>query len=361
MEDLEELIERIFSYLKEFQNDRNFLSIKEKLLKIIDNASLDSIKIFLGPSFSIDEVLATSEAVKIVTHMKSMKDFDVDISIEDEEYTYDFYAVSGEVSLSGHYIEDNSILYYGEFSYTIKDSRRKLVQKEEIIDDNDFFHDYKLDIRYFDSNGKYIKEDTESLKDKMFSAEFHIPLNEARSFRLNFPKFKHYINECRERGNSEDLDNSAASKIFSTPFDINYFETFFISDKTPEEYEEMPFPFNYKPEEIEEANLRIQTIKEALRRNIGSEGEIVISSNILGNILSYAYNSSCGILITSGIIIKKLNGRFIKFWINFSQEGITSIPEEISKEEAQNLYYDNTVNESVLGLAAFFGIERNRR
>lgn len=361
---MEQLIERILNHLNNFQNDTVFQTIKEQLLKIIkdNNVSLENIRIFLGTSFSNDEYLATNDLVTIVRNSSNYKGYTILISFEDSEYSYNFETISEGIELSGYRYDSEGTMYYEQYSYQNKDSEKKLINRKDIIDRNDYFLDSKINIFYFDVNGNLLNKDTEEEKDKMFSKEFCIPLAEARFYRTHFVQFRKYINECKTRSEMSYEDNkSNNNNLFCSPFELENIKDAFQIDLDDEEKLSRAFDFNYTMEDLEEAVSRLETIGNTLASQIGFTGKIVLSNNLFWNIASYIFNSSSTFLSTTGTIIKKENGEYIIYYISINNNEITTIPKLISKEEVQNIYYSNEGNEQIVGLKEFFEVERNRR
>lgn len=361
---MEELIERILNHLNNFQNDTVFQTIKEQLLRIIEtnDVSLDNIRIFLGTSFSNDEYLATNSLVTIVKNSSNYKGYKFLISFEDSEYSYNFETTSEGIELSGYRYDSEGTMYYELYSYQNKDGEKKLINRKDIIDRNDYFLDSKIDIFYFDVNGNLLNKDTEEEKDKMFSEEFDIPLAKARFYRTHFVQFRKYINECKTRSEMSYEDNNPDNNnLFCSPFELENIKDAFQIDLEDEEKLSRAFDFNYTMGDLEEAVSRLETIRNTLASQIGFTGKLILSNNLFWNIASYIFNSSSTFLLTTGTIIKKENGEYIIYYITINSNEITTIPELISKEEVQNIYYSNEGNEQIEGLKEFFEVERNRR
>lgn len=361
---MEQLIERILNHLNNFQNDTVFQTIKEQLLRIIkdNNVSLENIRIFLGTSFSNDEYLATNDLVTIVRNSSNYKGYTILISFEDSEYSYNFETISEGVELSGYRYDSEETMYYELYSYQNKDGEKKLINRKDIIDRNDYFLDSKIDIFYFDVNGNLLNKDAEEEKDKMFSKEFDIPLAKARFYRTHFVQFRKYINECKTRSEMSYEDNNPDNNnLFCPPFELENIKDTFQIDLDDEEKLSRAFDFNYTMEDLEEAVSRLETIRSTLASQIGFTGKIVLSNNLFWNIASYIFNSSSTFLLTTGTIIKKENGEYVIYYIAINSNEITTIPKLISKEEVQTIYYSNEGNEQIEGLKEFFEVERNRR
>lgn len=362
---MEQLIERILSHLNNFHNDTVFQNIKKQLLSMIESTEVapENIKIFLGTGFSDDEDITSNDLVTIVRNSPNYKGYQILISFENsEEYSYNFETTSDGIELSGYRYDDEGTMYYELYSYQNKDGEKKLINRKDIIDRNDYFLDSKIDIYYFDINGNPLKKDTEEEKDKMFIEEFCIPLAEARKYRTHFVQYRKYINECKIQSEMSYEDNNLDNNnLFCSPFELENIRNVFNIDLEDEEQLSMAFSFNYTMDDLEEASFRLDTIKNMLASQIGYSGELVLSNNIFENIASYIFNSSSTFLSTTGTIIKKENGEYIIYYIEINYNEITLVAKIISKEEAANIYYSNEGNNEVEGVAEFFGIERNRR
>jgi len=205
-----------------------------------------------------------------------------------------------------------------------------------IVKENNGCYDlFDCDIRYFDSEYKETTKeipDIEREKDMIFAAQFAIPFNLARFFRVNYKDYKKELNAnltsyLMEMANK--LNNPRDYLEFSSPFDLNYFENI-------------------------ENNNAISYIKNNLLTQIGY-GTVVVS-RILFDDLSSLIEDRVTItgLITQGYILKKEHKIFTLYFITINKGTLTIIKNEIKDSDAALLFNSNPSNLEVEGLENFF-------
>ncbi|MDE5540214.1 MAG: hypothetical protein K2J20_07010 [Bacilli bacterium] len=242
--------------------------------------------------------------------------------------------------------------------------RNNLLRVETVNLDGDLgaCRDYQCDINYYDSDNRRIEIDVETEKDVSFSREFMIPLFMARYLRTNFKKLVSYINILsgkqmmemdEERLSDEDL------LLFSSPFRLEDLESFAERESNLDTREilienglenEKGYIKFVKPEIIEK-------IKMNLLAQIG-EGEVVISNNILQNLICVAGGYMLEGISTKGFLIKKMDGKFMLYFMHIENDEVVVVPQSMSNDEIREIYAKNAKNANVNGFKEFLEIER---
>lgn len=231
---------------------------------------------------------------------------------------------------------------------------------QEIV--NNVIKDYKFDVYYYDKNYRLLDDDTEKTKDKYFSVEFGIPLEDARFYRNNFKLFSEFLNEQRENKNLEFADEFFVDDKykFMIPFYLDEFELFMTKEMHREACLLDESLLEYEVTEARAFNKnKLATVLEPLKSQIGLDGEIVISKNIFDFIEFYLlgfYNS----INTTGFIIKKVSEEYILYFVKIENSKLIAIPKYITHEDLKIIYNKNLENANVPGLDEFFGFNRSR-
>lgn len=354
---MKKLLERIFSYHKNLYSDPIFKSLVMQLLSLLKVIKIDELIIYLGSGYSEDEEIRKSKNVTVLDTKNEEESFNVLIEIESEEYSYSFEIFNGIVSFSGHYYDEELLFHCDTYEY--EKAKSKLTKITELIDHNDYYFDYSIDVTSYDKLGNANKKVEE--ENQIFSEKFGIPLKEAEFYRFNFKENRDYLNESKVKSEMEYEDNASSNEnSFTSPFNISDFAIVFNFDfESNEEHFYEAIEASYTIEDLEEAGRRLNFLKNLLESIIGSDGEIVIEGNLYLNIASYVYNSSVEFLTTRGRIIKKINGELFMYIIEITNNKVTSFVKPLSKEEATKLYFANEQNLTTDDLREFLEVERN--
>ena len=355
---MKKIMKRIFSYQQVVKNDPIFYSLKSQFFSLMKSINFDAIKIYLGSGYSEDIELKASQDVIILETKKDEEKYDVLIEIESEEYSYSFEIFNGKVSYGGHYYDEELLLHCENYEYE-KDKSR-LTKTTELIDRNDYYFDYSIDIITYDEEGNARKKVNE--ENETFSKKFGIPLEKTEYYRTHFTENRDYLNKNKVKSEMEYEDNARDNENpFSSPFNISDFALIFGFDfETNEEHLYRAIESLSTFEDLDEAGRRLIYLKEMLKNIIGSDGEIIIEANLYLNISAYVYNSSVEFLTTRGRIIKKICGELFMYIIEITNNKVTSFVKHITKEEAYKLYFANEKNFDTEDLKEFLEIERNR-
>lgn len=355
---MKKIMKRIFSYQQVVKNDPIFNSLKSQFFSLMEGINYDKIKIYLGSGYSEDIELKASQDVIILETKKDEEKYNVLIEIESEEYSYSFEIFNGKVSYSGYYYDEELLLHCETYEYD-KD-KSKLTKTTELIDPDDYYFDYSIDITTYDEEGNVRKKVNE--ENETFSKKFGIPLENAEYYRIHFTENRDYLNKNKVKREMEYEDNARDNEnSFSSPFNISDFALIFDFDfETNEEHLYRALESLYTFEDLNVAGRRLTYLKEMLKNIIGSDGEIIIEANLYLNISAYVYNSSVEFLTTRGRIIKKICGELFMYIIEITNNKVTSFVKHITKEEASKLYFANEKNFDTEDLKEFLEIERNR-
>ena len=235
------------------------------------------------------------------------------------------------------------------------------VETTEVTKDNGFYEDYHCGIYYYDADFNLVSEATDEEKDAVFGKEFNIPKEFVRFFRLNFKRYAKEISRYVSSKQMENADEKLSEKdfwYFLAPFNLNEFSNFInreYSKKISAAFK-MVNGYDY----ITIYNNEFKTIEENLISQIGTDGEVIISSNIYQNLINVLLGVTADGISTNGYIIKKSNGVYTLYDVNITNNHVLFFPRVISDEEIKRIYYSNDVNQNVEGLAEFFGVTRGR-
>lgn len=134
---MKKLLERIFSYQQDLENDPIFNSLKSQFLSLLQNIKFGEITIYLGSGYSEDKDLTASKDVVMLETKNAEEKYNVLIEIESKEYSYRFEIFNGKVSYGGYYY-DTDLLMHCE-SYEYEKDKSKLTKTTELIDRNDYY------------------------------------------------------------------------------------------------------------------------------------------------------------------------------------------------------------------------------
>ncbi|MCI9281423.1 MAG: hypothetical protein HFI49_04115 [Bacilli bacterium] len=235
------------------------------------------------------------------------------------------------------------------------------IETIRVIKNCGFYEDYECNIYYYDKDFNLVSGASEEEKDLTFSEEFKIPIEFARFFRLNFKKYSKEISRYISSKKMEGLDELLTDKdycSFLSPFYLDEFGDFInreYSKNVSEAYKVIT-----GDDSIALYNHEFSLIEESLKAQIGTDGEIVISSNIYQNLIYVLLGILADGISIKGNIIKKLNGIYTLYIVNISNNQVVFLPRILNENDLKDIYYANENNQKVEGLAEFFGITRGR-
>lgn len=226
--------------------------------------------------------------------------------------------------------------------------------------------DYYCEIGYYDEKGNLIPKDTQDLIDLEFRSRFLVPREKARYLRTKFKELKDSINASyiKQKTELEEqyLDSSDFS-FFEGPFRIDNFTSnfiYYIQYKLYNIFKELDME---EPEDTFNEKFPRTDFLDKLGINLRQQlvrGEIIMSNNIY-EMLYEVLNGFIGETIhTRGLIIRKLDGVFTLYYAQLDNNEIVLMPQELTTEEAQELFYKNENNQNNPELKSFFGINRGR-
>lgn len=239
-----------------------------------------------------------------------------------------------------------------------------VVETKESLKVNGFYKSYDSNLYYYDNNYKEIKSDTSEALNKLFSDEFGIPLKSAENMRRRFPLYANYLSYSASEQRMKKRDNSL------NDIDFLYFRSpWLVSDVREfieEEYnnDKQTTVKKYLNQDSNRTSLKnmvgIEQIIEWIQNNLRSDSEFVISNNIYQNLIPVMVGEDAGGFNTRGIIVEKAYDDYYIYEVHFITNRISFRKRLISMEEAQKLFFSNSLNSNVDGLSQFFGIARGR-
>lgn len=316
----------VFSTLSE--SDRNDFSfrVREDILEYLDIEEFDKInvidngfselfgiefgneKLFFMVKLNDDKIEVTFMTSKKGKHYK---DIVITLNIDDEETLWDILSV--------------------------------------VKDDNEYYYDYKREYFSISHDNKLIvPSDVEEKKDKDFSEFFGIDINCVRDIRLNFAKNRDYINNSLAVKDMKFFDDKYSENfiVFDGPVSMNELNTLLIGSELNKVYGE--------------SKSRLDMISANILNNIGYDGTMVMSHNLVMNIQAYVYLDYDN-LNTNGYIIKKNDEKYTLFNINISNYGVMVIPSSVTYENLISLYNSSGNSEHTNELDEFFGIVKVKK
>lgn len=229
-------------------------------------------------------------------------------------------------------------------------------------DDNLIPHDDK-ETECFDEEGRLVSLDYESMLDDDFVDRFKVPVAMARILRTNFQRFQDKINRvCTiEKQESYESDLDVELLDFTGPYSVENFKDSYINYNMQQTFLNLQAAGYDDPEDAfntKYANVKlIDSIGRNLLAQIGP-GDIVISSNITEMLDSVVTGFEPAIVYTKGIIIKKSDNGFIMYYAHIENESVILIPQELTADEAKELYKRGMHYENEDALKDFFGFNR---
>ena len=312
------------------------------------------------------------------------------------ETLFSIFTKDNEFSIS---FTNGSILIILESMKELEENVYNVVEIEVTIDDtktlwrtadyhknkNEYYLDYNLKMYCYNLNGDRIAiEDEANHLDEDFSVTFGIPLEISRMCRLNFAKYRGYINESKEKMimQSNDIINYGC---FIAPFKINELFSILTGIENYESEEEDYSvdaedcePYGYEEdydetddyEEDDEINEGYEVsdklienakkITSQLELNLGKQGDFIMSINLFDNITDYIMGKVTS-LNTTGRFIRNLNGIYTIYYLTFTKNSIIAFPKTATLEEIKAIYEEDPQNAYMEGLKEFFGINKTRK
>lgn len=223
----------------------------------------------------------------------------------------------------------------------------KLSKKEEL----NWISDYSYDIKIYDKDGNPIIIDLEEDKDIDFSREFHVPLADARQYRLHFKDYIEFLNESRLKDINQTIYSNVHNSIFLSPFKLDDLELF-IKEEMDREMAEFVDKEPHEHKKSGKLNRMIQSLKEV----IGRSEEIVLSENLYEVFSLYLLGIQDHILYNDGLIIKKLNGNYTLYYIHIENDKIIGMHERLTDSDIDKILEANQTSQNLENLNEFFGI-----
>ncbi len=225
----------------------------------------------------------------------------------------------------------------------------------KIVKEDDIIVEYDYDIHLYDYLYNEIPINLEALKDDEFAYTFGIPIEFAEFFRKNFRKYAKYLNDSKEKAEMEfeleELSDETRYQ-FKSPFYVSDLLSFFnneerkkVKDVSLDSLEKCSF----------KENERINYLTKLLLDTVGCDGEIVIPESLYSIFTNYLYNMN-SFIHAKGVIIKKMEDKYIIYYVDFTKGNTICIPCQIDTEHLHMLYYKSDENANVEGLKEFFGI-----
>ncbi len=375
--DIKKIVDTIYEYLpSEIKDKKSLQELKRLFLNITKN--LDFVDIDLNEEIKhsnkyLEEekrVLCAPTGSKIIFNLERPEYKELCFTLYKKENDYAGFLTKTEKE---DFLYNTTVvdLIITKSSETFKITCSK-------TDDNGFYYDYNTEIYSFNNHGEEVLvEDIELEKDKDFSSYFGIPLEYARTYRLNFDKNKNIINNYLTQKSMNKMDELYFndSILFTPPFTMNTFSDFLmdgvslddedideeIDEDFFEEEDEEELPDDLVPDIEEEERLKseLELFKEKLEYYVGSNGKFVMSYNLFINIQSYLQNNLTGNI--KGFLIKKENNEYTIYYININELGLLVFPKSINKSDLLALYNSNKENALIYGLNEFFEINKKKK
>ena len=366
---IKDILNIIISKLDEdIKNDFNLLKITEVVIKLITEWEQG---FFITINASYHEYIKDIENLSII---EIPQNSDLIFAVDSHSTNNLHFSVK---KTDTYHITLNTTLNFKDEVYEVTEINIDINPQESTwkitnlvaLDENNFL-EYNHEIHQFNKLGTEIKvKNIEDLKDKNFSEFFGIPLEFARTYRLNFKKYREKLCNAKVIKDMENIDNLYLKDkvLFANPFEIINFTSFIIDDDT-DEYEEESKDYDEDCEEyydddyneeyeeneelIENIKSSLENIKEQIISFTGTEGEFIMSYNLYLNLASN-FTSTTHIK-TKGILLRKLDGEYTEFLIYLYYGNITIITKPLTKEEARELYESDPNNKTIIGLKEYF-------
>lgn len=232
---------------------------------------------------------------------------------------------------------------------------RIILDTTEIKEKNDRIIKYIYNTSAYDESGTKIEIDEEKAKDINFSEKFLVPLEDAKYYRTHFNDYIDFLNENRIKEQRRREDLIINDNLFTSPFVLKDLELFI---RTSVE-EEISTVYEEEKQSIKLTG-KLDQIIHGIENAIGESEEIIMSDFLYQALESYFFEVS-DILYNKGIIIKRLNGEYILYYIHLENDKIIiGNSQTLKEEEIRKIMDSNPFNYEVRGLREFFGLGLNR-
>lgn len=377
---MEDLIAKLINKLPErLKNDLVFKSILDRFLELDLN---EEMSIWVGETLK-DKLDFDDESILYLPDGNIL--LYLGVTIDEKNIGLDIRKnKDGEYFVSLQVRRDDVILVHGKeenvscvsvVNCTFRNTEVEVQEINEVYDDNLFYHDFNCNVKFYDLNGKPIKgKNIEKIKDEIFAAKFQVSENKSRVYRLNFLQYRYFLNEHLVKYGMKTLDDNGLY-VFSCPFVLKDLETVLIDqimrdDETDYDNADYDDSFDDDTEEalgsfeLEDSLgidfQKIGHIKKSLENQIGLMGEVVMSENLLINLITYAGGNLVNYLDTKGYVINRIGDKLLLYYVCFLSEQLVVMPISDDLNYIQSLYSKSVVNKSTEGLKEFFGIDLNR-
>ncbi len=377
---IKEIINEIFKNLPKHLRENTVLQkLKLEFIKLTkNNTNVDlelneTIYKKINGIEKHEEITPIDKDTKLIFSFETIDGDEVCFSLSN----YDGYQVNFIVSK-----KINGIYHDIVIEVTISKNKTSCKVTTFTTDEKDFYLSYNCDFYEFDKNMRPIKiPNIAKTKDRDFSDFFGVPIEEARTLRLNFKKNCEYLNNKKIQTSLDTMDDLYFGNqiLFAVPFKITDLENYLFDGTFDElgESEEVEEDLDFLEEDLDETYIdeeedyeeeidedeeRVKalttTLKEKLINYLGEDGEFIMSYNLYTNISELLFHVNS--LSTKGYIIKKLNKTYTLYYINITNGNLIIFPKKLPHEELIKLYESNPENAFVYGLSDFVEIGTKR-
>ena len=319
-------IKEVYSSLDNSQKDNYSFRVREDILGEMDWYDEDKI-------YPIPEDFSNLCGIEIGNERLFFA-----VREKDREY---YIVLMGSIK-NGHY-------YDTLINLKIKDDVTHWDILSVVKDENEYYYDYKREYFSKSRDGMLIiSEDVEDKKDEDFGNFFGISKDKVKEVRLNFAKNRELLNNSLASKDmmEEDKKYSIDNVVFDGPFIMSELWSLILASELIEVKEE--------------GKRRLEAIVSNVINSIGSEGEFVISHNLLMNMQAYVY-MDYNILNTTGYVVRKDSLGYTLFNVNITHNGVMVIPSSVSKDNLRTLYNSSSNSEHTKELDEFFGLVNIRK
>ena len=345
--ELEAVFELVSFYIDE--QVINNISFKE-IVRLLFNSIQDYEGYFILVNRKIyleNEELQEDDRIFAIENDKSENIFSLESS--DERLCFSIY-LDEVVKCSLKYSCENE--YYEDIVVDLEIDEYLTVWQtiKEVYDEREYLQDFIVDVVAYDKNHKVtMKEECLDRRLSIFQEYFSVSHEDAKKCIDKFRENKKFLNNSKMIADMRIIDDMFSLDYckFVEPLRMRDFKERLVADINV--YLENEFDDNFK-----EIDVRINNIYNNLVRLLNEDCEYVFSFNLILNIIHYVMLDS-DILYTNGIIVRKSNGEYIIYNVNFNNKDVMVIPSQATLEYAQSLYFSADTNREVTGLAEFFG------
>lgn len=331
-------IEQIISLLpKELLNDAYFEHIINMVTEDFKNENTKALsKIIVAPS--IYEYLTSKN-----NFMKS-----TDNTLLHFLYTSNNKVISFGIKVHG---EDFHVYYEvqeqanNKRTVLVKTPVGSVIETKKISKKDGYYTNYETEAYYYDSDYKMIKTDTEKVKDELFSSEFGIPLELSRVFRKSFSKYAIPLSRSATELKMRQKSFSIPKKelfLFIGATTIEYLKSYILSICLEHNKDNYPTHLD-----------RLDNIINKLSTFINPTFEIIISNNIITNLLPSILGLDADGYYIEGFIIEKNDDSFVLYELRITTNHIEHTKHELTKEELEELLTINIANSTNPNITKF--------